>query len=122
MSNRIFQGVMQRTKETVGRTVGVIDENGIVVASSDHSLIGESRDGVKEELAYSGNIAVIGGYTYRYIGEHGEDTEFSVFVEGGHPVPPFYRFLGFTVIFSVISFKQYFQCLMRYCIRCNKRR
>ena len=82
MSNRIFQSVMQRTRETVGRTVGVIDENGIVVACSEHSQIGESRDGVREELEYSGAIAVIGGYTYRYIGENGTDNEFAVFVEG----------------------------------------
>ena len=82
MSNRIFQSVMQRTKETVGRTVGVIDENGIVVACSDHSQIGECRDGAREELAYSGSLAVIGGYTYRYVGENATDDEFAVFVEG----------------------------------------
>ncbi len=82
MSNRIFQSVMQRTKDTVGRTVGVIDENGTVIACSDHSLIGISRDGVKEELKYSSSVAVIGGYTYRYIGEASEENEFAVFVEG----------------------------------------
>lgn len=83
MSNRIFQGVMQRTRDTVGRTVGVIDENGIVIACSEYSQIGETRLGVREELAYSGNIALIGGYTYRYVvGSGAENEEYTVFVEG----------------------------------------
>ena len=81
MSNRLFQGVMQRTKETLGRTVGVIDDNGIVIACSTPSVIGETRTGVKEELAYSGAVAVIGGYTYRFIAD-GMSSGYAVFVEG----------------------------------------
>ena len=30
MSNRLFQTVIHQTKDVVGRTVGVIDENGII--------------------------------------------------------------------------------------------
>ena len=72
---------MQRTKETLGRTVGVIDDNGIVIACSTPSCVGETRTGVKEELAYSGAVAVIGGYTYRYITDS-TSSGYAVFVEG----------------------------------------
>ena len=81
MSNRLFQGVMQRTKEQLGRTVGVIDDNGIVIACSNLSSIGETRTGVKEELAFSGTVAVIGGFTYRYITDN-SSSPYAVFVEG----------------------------------------
>ena len=41
MSNRLFQTVVHQMKDIVGRTIGVIDENGIIIASSDLNKIGE---------------------------------------------------------------------------------
>ena len=73
---------MQRAKDTMDRTVGVIDENGIVIACSSPSCVGETRTGVKEELAYSGLVAVIAGFTYRYISDN-MSSGYAVFVEGG---------------------------------------
>ena len=52
MSNRLFQTVIHQMKDVVGRTIGVIDENGIIIASSELNKIGESRQRVKEELAF----------------------------------------------------------------------
>ncbi len=81
MSNRMFQTVIHQMKEVVGRTVGVIDENGIIVACSELGKIGESRQRVKEELSYSSDAIVFEGYTYRFIGAQNK-SDCIVFVEG----------------------------------------
>ncbi len=81
MSNRIFQTVILQTKDVIGRSVGVIDENGIIIASSDTQKIGESRQRIREELAYSSDVMIIEGYTYRYIKVSGKNDSI-VYVEG----------------------------------------
>ena len=68
-------------KDIVGRTIGAIDENGIVVACSELNKIGESRQRVKEELSFSRDSVVIDGYTYRFINSTNKN-ESIVFVEG----------------------------------------
>ncbi len=67
MSNRLFQTVIHQMKDVIGRTIGVIDENGIVIACSELSKIGESRQRIREELSYSSGLVVSEGYTYRFI-------------------------------------------------------
>ncbi|MBP5209884.1 MAG: helix-turn-helix domain-containing protein [Clostridia bacterium] len=67
MSNRLFQSVIHQMKDAVGRTIGVIDENGMVVACSELPRIGETRPGVREELAYASDVLVLDGYTYRFV-------------------------------------------------------
>ena len=81
MSNRLFQTVIHQMKDVVGRTVGVIDENGIVIACSELPKIGESKQRIREELAYSSDGMVYDGYTYRFITASGK-SECIVFVAG----------------------------------------
>ncbi len=81
MSNRLFQTIIHQMKDVVGRTIGVIDENGIVIASSEVQKIGESRQRIKDELPYSSDIVVLDGVTYRFIGTEGKG-ECIVFVDG----------------------------------------
>ena len=81
MSNRLFQNVIQQMRDVVGRNIGVIDENGIIVASSELGKIGESRQRIKEELSYSAGSVVYEGYTYRFINCSGKSDSI-VFVEG----------------------------------------
>ena len=81
MSNRLFQTVIHQMKDVVGRTVGVIDENGIVIACSELPKIGESKQRIREELAYSSDGMVYDGYTYRFITASGK-SECIVFVSG----------------------------------------
>ena len=45
MSSRMFQGVVLQMKDNVSRTVGVIDADGIVVACSELTCIGENWPG-----------------------------------------------------------------------------
>ena len=81
MSNRLFQGIIHQMHSAIDRVIGVINENGTVVACSEHSLIGEARVRAKEEMAYTTEAAVVDGYTYEHIG-NGASPEFMVFVEG----------------------------------------
>ena len=67
MSNRLFQTVIHQLKDSVGRTIGVIDENGIIIASSELSKIGESKQRIREELTFSQDTIVYEGYTYRFV-------------------------------------------------------
>ena len=81
MSNRLFQGVVHQMKDAVDRIIGVVDENGVVVACSDLPKIGEVRQGVAEEISYSAKTFVLLGNTYSPISS-GSKSEYYVFVEG----------------------------------------
>lgn len=81
MSNRLFQGVIYQMKDAVNRITGVIDENGVVVACSELVKIGEVRPGLREEFAFTTDVVLNGGYTYRPIGS-GARVEYAAFVEG----------------------------------------
>ena len=63
MSSRLFQNIIHQMRDVVGRVIGVIDENGIIVASSEVGRIGESRQRIREELTYSQDSVVYDGYT-----------------------------------------------------------
>ena len=81
MSNRLFQGIIHQMKEAVDRVIGVIDENGVIISCSELAKIGETRQGIKDELIYTSDCVTSGGYTYRPIGS-GTRSEYVVFIEG----------------------------------------
>ena len=81
MSNRLFQGIIHQMTEAADRTIGVIDENGVIIACSELVKIGETRQEAKDELAYTSETITLGGYTYRPINS-GTKWEYIVFVEG----------------------------------------
>ncbi|MHB1152136.1 MAG: PucR family transcriptional regulator [Eubacteriales bacterium] len=81
MSNRLFQGIIHQMKDAVDRVIGLIDENGVIISCSELVKIGESRQGIRDELAYTTDVVISGGYTYRPIGT-GIKSEYVVFVEG----------------------------------------
>ncbi|MBO4217400.1 MAG: helix-turn-helix domain-containing protein [Clostridia bacterium] len=85
MSNRLYQGIIHQMKDAVGRTVGVIDENGLVVACSELTKIGESRQNVRELVRFSSNAVVSDNYTYMVLGTSSRN-DCIVFVEGGDPL------------------------------------
>jgi len=73
MSNRLFQTVIHQMKDVLGRTVGVIDENGIIIACSELGKIGESRQRIREELSFSQGSICYEGYSYRFITASGKN-------------------------------------------------
>ncbi|MBO5744359.1 MAG: helix-turn-helix domain-containing protein [Clostridia bacterium] len=81
MSNRLFQGIIFQMKDAINRVIGVIDENGVVIACSELVKIGEVRTGLREEFNFSNDTVVTGGYTYRPIGSS-QRVEYAAFVEG----------------------------------------
>ena len=81
MSNRLFQSVIHQMKDAVARTIGVVDENGLVIACSELQRIGEVRSGVREELAYASDVLQLDGYTYRFLSS-GNKSDLILFVEG----------------------------------------
>ena len=50
MSNRMFQSVVLQMKESTDRVIGVIDEDGIVIACNDLPCIGENWSGVVQTI------------------------------------------------------------------------
>jgi len=81
MSNRLFQGIIHQMRDAVDRVIGVIDENGLIISCSELVKIGEMRQGVRDELAYTSDAITSGGYTYKPIGS-GSKWEYIVFIEG----------------------------------------
>ena len=81
MSNRLFQGIIHQMRDAVDRVIGVIDDNGVIIACSELVKIGEMRQGVRDELAYASDAITSGGYTYKPIGT-ATKWEYVVFIEG----------------------------------------
>ena len=81
MSERLFQGLIHQISENVNRTLGVIDENGMVIACSIPSKIGETKKTILEMLKYSSESISYEGYTYRYM-DLSSHPSYIVFIEG----------------------------------------
>ena len=81
MSNRLFQTMIHQMRDSIGRTIGVIDENGIIIACSELNKIGESKQRIKEELSYSADSVVYDGYTYRFLSTS-DKNDCIAFIEG----------------------------------------
>ena len=82
MSSRIFQSVIVQMKEATKRIIGVVDPDGIVVASSDSSQIGSCM-GVVDALFEAGGESTVshGGWTFKVLGM-GTVDDYTVFTEG----------------------------------------
>ena len=78
---KLFQGIIYQMKDSVDRTIGVIDDRGTIIACSQLTHMGETRKGALEEISYSFDSVVYEGYTYKPIGTHSH-IEYIAFVEG----------------------------------------
>lgn len=103
MSNRLFQGVIQQMKETLDRVVGVIDENGAVIACGELGRIGEVHENVMGELA-GAPLLLRGGWTYKPFGSRSR-PDYAVFVEGSDQLAA--KYAGILSV-SLASIKQYY--------------
>lgn len=82
MASRMFQSIILQMKDTVDRTIGIVDAAGAVVACTDLPRIGEMREDAVTELGYAGDMVRFGGYTYRSASDHNTRFEYAVFVQG----------------------------------------
>ena len=72
MASRLFQSIVLQMKDTVDRTIGIVDASGAVVACTDLPRIGEMREEAITELGFAGEIVRFGGYTYHTTGDRDE--------------------------------------------------
>ena len=83
MSSRMFQGVVLQMKDSVSRTVGVIDSEGVVVACSELTCIGERWAGAVPAVNGAENgVAYFEGKTFRPLAGWGSQFDYAAFVKG----------------------------------------
>ena len=104
MSNRLFQGVVHQMRDTIGRVIGVIDENSTIVACSELSRIVTNSDFFSIELGDSHDVFIRDGYTYKPFGVHVK-PDYAVFIEGTDDQAAKYASI---LAISLSSIKQYY--------------
>ena len=83
MSSRMFQGVVLQMKDNVSRTVGVIDSEGVVVACSELTCIGEHWSGAVSAVnAAENGLAYYEGKTFKPLAGWGTQFDYAAFVKG----------------------------------------
>ncbi len=83
MSSRIFQNVIIQMKDAVDRTIGVVDEQGFVVASSELAIIGSRLDDFHAYAFENGDkVVCTGSRSYCALDAEGGKMDFAAFVEG----------------------------------------
>lgn len=83
MSSRLFQGLVLQIKEATGRMIGVIDNEGNIIACSDLRRMGESFEDAAYELDSGKDEFTDGKNYFHSLSMHGMKLEYAVFVEGG---------------------------------------
>ena len=83
MSSRIFQSVIIQMKDATDRVIGVADNQGFVVASSDLSMIGSFLDDMQNLNADAPDqIFTSHLRTYKILGGLDSQFDYAVFVDG----------------------------------------
>ncbi|MGN0460965.1 MAG: PucR family transcriptional regulator [Ruminococcus sp.] len=104
MSNRLFQGVIHQMRDTIDRTIGIVDETSVVIACSELGRIGEVNESINAETLSSTVPYVINGYTYQSFGVN-QRPEYAVFVSGTDEAAQ--RYVGLLAV-SLNAIKQYY--------------
>ena len=82
VSSRIFQSVIIQMKDATTRLIGVIDPEGVVVASSDLTVIGTSIGTIPMSFEEDGDKTTRNsGKTFKTLGTGGRD-DYTVFTDG----------------------------------------
>lgn len=81
LPNRLFQSVIHQMREAIDRTIGVVDESGNIIASSDLGLVGDVRKGVISAGVFNGLQICVESCTYKAFG-NSVHPEYAVFVDG----------------------------------------
>jgi len=87
MSGRIFQNVVLQLKENTDRTVGVIDGEGIVIACSELSMIGQRwAERVPVINNASGSMISSDGKTFKALNGWGPQFDYAAFAFGDNEI------------------------------------
>lgn len=87
MSGRIFQNVVLQLKENTDRTVGVIDGEGIVIACSELSMIGQRwAEFVPAINTAGGSMLASSGKTFKALNGWGNQFDYAAFAFGDNDI------------------------------------
>ena len=104
MSNRLFQGIIHQMHDSIGRTVGVVDDCASVVACSDLARTGERNDFLVSDYGSADECHIRDGFTYKTFGND-EKPEYAVFVAGTDELAA--QFCSLMAV-SLAGIKQYY--------------
>ena len=82
MSSRIFQNVIIQLKDAVDRTIGVVDEQGFVVASSELAMIGLRHDDFRGFEVDGDKLVVMANRCYKPLSSENGRVDYAAFVDG----------------------------------------
>ena len=83
MSSRIFQGVIVQMKEATDRCIGVVDEQGFVIASSELATIGSKLEDFSAAVVDAQeSLFTTQERTFKILAGSAARFEYAVFVEG----------------------------------------
>lgn len=83
MSSRIFQNVIIQMKDAIDRTVGVVDEQGFVVASSELAMIGSRLDDFHAyDFPAGEHVVTTAARTYCSLTSSSACLDYAAFVDG----------------------------------------
>jgi carbohydrate diacid regulator len=83
LSTRAFQNVLLQMKEVTSKVIGVIDTEGVIVASSEFSAVGKKLDisvGALENPTAS--VIVVNRKTFKPLASLTSKFEYAIFVDG----------------------------------------
>lgn len=104
MSNRLYQGVIHQMRDAIDRNIGVIDETGVIIASSELNTIGEKLSDIDTgEIFSSFEIRVFAGKSFLAFG-NSMQSDCAVFVDGDDEQAGRYASL---IAISLSGIKQY---------------
>ena len=87
MSGRIFQNVVLQLKENTDRTVGVIDGEGVVIACSELSMIGQRwGEYVAAVNGAAGSMVCFDGKTFKALSGWGNQFDYAAFAFGDNEI------------------------------------
>ena len=87
MSSRIFQNVIIQMKDAIDRTIGVVDEQGFVVASSELATIGSRLDDFRVyDFDSNEHVVTTGLRTYSPLMSSDGKLDYAAFVEGNDSI------------------------------------
>ncbi len=81
MQSRIFQNACNQLKKDIHRRLGIMDDNGYILACSDETKVGFQKEVVADHFELSHEDFVSGGYIFRKIETYNNVT-YIVFCEG----------------------------------------
>ena len=81
MQSRVFQSACNQLKKDIHRKLGVMDENGYIIACSDESKVGFQKENIIAHFEMNSDDLVSGGYIFRKIETYNKNI-YVVFCEG----------------------------------------